>query len=141
MIALVARSFIVPARARISSPLCRQLFGSSTNRRSIAGGLSLAISAIVAKPESPGNAGCSFDGPGGGKRRTIIRANHAASVNTKRRTRHSHQSRLAKKSAQTGTPKAKGAHRQHAKRQSALRPKIDNRQTQLFSSSAHTSTT
>ena len=60
---------------------------------------------------------------------------------TRRRTRPTPQSRLAKKSAQTGKPKAKGSPRQHAKRRSAVRPKTNNTQTQLFSSSAHTSTT
>ena len=73
--------------------------------------------------------------------KSIIRANPAASANTRRRTRSTPQSRLAKKSAQTGKPKAKGSPRQHAKRRSAVRPKTNNTQTQLFSSSAHTSTT
>ena len=73
--------------------------------------------------------------------KSIVRANPAASANTRRRTRSTPQSRLAKKSAQTGKPKAKGSPRQHAKRRSAVRPKTNNTQTQLFSSSAHTSTT
>ena len=65
--------------------------------------------------------------------------NPAASANTSRCTRPKLQSRLAKQSSPSTAPR--GALRQGAKHRSALRPKANNRQTQTFSSSAHTSTT